>query len=208
MSERSGEYFPGWDNDLFEVIESYTPDKPSLLFSAPFTFTVRMDGGELSSFHTQEGRTPTRQEFNRLVQLMGNLFSEIEKEYGSIENYNRVNELAWEGYYYKHNPRPQTPKPPKPEALHKKVSGYVYLVKGQANYYKIGKTTNVSNRTRMFEVKLPFEIELLHVITSNDYTLAERHFHNLFSAKRGNGEWFQLEQAEIDLFKSFDVLDF
>lgn len=43
-------------------------------------------------------------------------------------------------------------------------SGYIYLIRGIRGTYKIGKTADIKNRRRTFEVKLPFEIEFEHVI--------------------------------------------
>jgi hypothetical protein len=49
------------------------------------------------------------------------------------------------------------------------TAGYVYLVKNvHAQEYKIGKTTNPKSRKRTFDLKLPFRVELLHTIYTDD----------------------------------------
>lgn len=78
----------------------------------------------------------------------------------------------------------------------KTVPGFVYLI--QSPYgYKIGKSVNVKQRTRLFSIKLPFEIELLHYARFEDYTAAERAFHLRFQNKRLEGEWFDLNESDI-----------
>lgn len=76
------------------------------------------------------------------------------------------------------------------------TSGYVYVIRSPYGY-KIGKTVNIRDRTRLFAVKLPFPVSLEHCAKFDDYTEAERNLHRMFAAKRLEGEWFDLDEADL-----------
>jgi len=81
--------------------------------------------------------------------------------------------------------------------------GYVYFIREDyAGRIKIGKTKDINQRLDTFNVKLPFHVELLHVIESNNYHYTEKLFHILFQSKRVNGEWFNLNETDISWVKS------
>lgn len=80
--------------------------------------------------------------------------------------------------------------------------GYVYLVWSKYGY-KIGKSVNVKQRTRLFSVKLPFEIRVEHYAKFNDYSQAETTLHRYFHNRRLDGEWFDLNSDDIALIKTF-----
>lgn len=80
--------------------------------------------------------------------------------------------------------------------------GYVYFLKEDyAGRIKIGKTKDINQRLDTFNVKLPFNVQLLHVIESNNYHYTEKLFHILFQAKHINGEWFELNDNDIHWIK-------
>ncbi len=66
-----------------------------------------------------------------------------------------------------------------------------YIIKSQ-DYYKIGKTSNLSMRLKSFDTHCP-HFDLVKVINDD----VERILHNYFSDKRMKLEWFKLD--EIDL---------
>lgn len=80
--------------------------------------------------------------------------------------------------------------------------GYVYVIRSQYGF-KIGKTVNIKTRTRLFEVKLPFPISVEHYAWFDDYSVAERNFHEMFGSKRKEGEWFDLAPADLARIKTF-----
>lgn len=91
------------------------------------------------------------------------------------------------------------PPPPAPRGLRPSASptgGYVYVIRSPLGF-KIGKTVNLKSRTRLFEVKLPFQISIEHYAWFDDYTHAERSFHISYHAKRLEGEWFELSAADL-----------
>lgn len=80
--------------------------------------------------------------------------------------------------------------------------GYVYLV-WSPHGYKIGKSINVKQRTRLFSVKLPFDVRVEHYAKFSDHTQAESTLHRHFHAQRLEGEWFDLGPSDIALIKTF-----
>lgn len=76
------------------------------------------------------------------------------------------------------------------------TGGYIYVIRSPHGF-KIGKTVNLKQRTRLFEVKLPFKNSLEHYAWFDDYTHAERSFHLRFHEKRLEGEWFDLAPADL-----------
>lgn len=88
--------------------------------------------------------------------------------------------------------------PPKGrDRMYQVTPGYVYVIKSEFGY-KIGKTVNLKSRTKLFSVKLPFPIELIHYAWFDDYSQAERNFHERFASQRLEGEWFGLSPEDID----------
>jgi hypothetical protein len=84
--------------------------------------------------------------------------------------------------------------------VEKDKSGYVYVVGNHdEGLYKIGMTTRTpSERVLEFSPKLPFECEIMATIRTMDARSLEREIHDLYKHKRENGEWFRLEEADID----------
>lgn len=79
--------------------------------------------------------------------------------------------------------------------------GIVYLLKS-GPHYKIGKSVNFEKRLTQIKLQLPHAVEVIHVIRAADHSRAESHWHRRFAARRLNGEWFELSEAEVAEFKS------
>lgn len=76
--------------------------------------------------------------------------------------------------------------------------GYVYIIKESFyGMYKIGKAKNLGERLNLFNVQLPFDIKLIHVIWDRNYGVIEQLLHMHFDNKRTNGEWFNLNSDDI-----------
>jgi hypothetical protein len=88
---------------------------------------------------------------------------------------------------------------PRPSAS--PTGGYIYVIRSPHDF-KIGKTVNLKQRTRLFEVKLPFKNSLEHYAWFDDYTHAERLFHLRFHDKRLEGEWFELSPTDLAEIKN------
>lgn len=80
------------------------------------------------------------------------------------------------------------------------LAGVVYVLKS-AYGYKVGRTRNVPDRMRTFGVQLPFMYTIPFCVWFEDCHSAERHYHNIFASKRINGEWFDLDEADIELIR-------
>src|SRR3989344_3336939 len=78
--------------------------------------------------------------------------------------------------------------------------GAVYLFK-HGKYYKIGKTNDTVRRGNELKIQLPENLDLIHEIKTDDTSGIEAYWHRRFEAKRMNGEWFDLNSADIKAFK-------
>lgn len=76
---------------------------------------------------------------------------------------------------------------------------YVYVIQDidVTGYYKIGRTHDLVRRLTDFNVKLPFQIGLVLVISTADAVVLETNLHHLFADKRVGGEWFALDNADL-----------
>jgi len=83
-------------------------------------------------------------------------------------------------------------------------AGFVYVIRSSYGY-KIGKTKRMKQRSQLFSVKLPFDIEVVHYAWFEDYSRAELKLHQRFKTKCLNGEWFQLTHEDVEEIKSFKL---
>lgn len=80
--------------------------------------------------------------------------------------------------------------------------GFVYLTQSPSGMYKIGHTKNPDNRMATFSVKLPFEIDYVCLIKTDDMKTLENSLHKKFEHKRVSGEFFNLSEEDIEYIKS------
>lgn len=93
-------------------------------------------------------------------------------------------------------------------ALPGKAPGYVYFVQEyMTGSFKIGKTKHIDRRMNVFNVKLPFENKLIFLIKTADHHQTESAFHHYFSAKRLEGEWFNLTRDDLAWIKRGDYTE-
>jgi len=80
--------------------------------------------------------------------------------------------------------------------------GAVYLFQhGSRNEYKIGKSVDTVRRGQEIRTLLPNDLTLVHEIKTDDPYGIEAYWHNRFSEKRLNGEWFKLNSSDIKAFR-------
>ncbi|CAM5796926.1 hypothetical protein RFUL19S_04534 [Rhizobacter fulvus] len=75
--------------------------------------------------------------------------------------------------------------------------GYVYVLDSRYGQ-KVGHTKSMPNRMRTFGVKLPFMYTIPLCAWFDDRITAEAYYHRLFAIKRLDGEWFTLNDVDID----------
>jgi hypothetical protein len=98
---------------------------------------------------------------------------------------------------------------PKPAAKKRRENweGYVYLLQSPTSAYKIGRAKDPANRAKTFGVQLPFEVEFIALIKTDDMYALELELHTQYADKRINGEWFNLDAADVETIKSMAVRD-
>lgn len=83
--------------------------------------------------------------------------------------------------------------------------GFVYLLKCKnTNIYKIGYSKNVSRRVKQLMTNIPYKLNIHHVIETEDMLGLESYLHDLYEDKRMNGEYFKLDQEDVEYIKSLN----
>lgn len=79
--------------------------------------------------------------------------------------------------------------------------GYVYVVKLD-KHYKIGISKTPESRLKEFTL-LPYELETIILERVIDYDKREKELHEHFADKRVRGEWFLLDNNDIEYIKNY-----
>jgi hypothetical protein len=123
------------------------------------------------------------------------LLSKAHYEYGLISIEYTKDEIS---QFFRDNYNIQNATPNNsPQPVKTRHTGYVYLLQSPTKAYKIGRSKNPENRLKTFSVKLPFEVEYIALIKTNDMVGLERQLHQRFADKRVNGEWFELSSEDV-----------
>ena len=79
---------------------------------------------------------------------------------------------------------------------------FIYLIKQDPNLYKIGVSKDPENRCKSLQTANGVLLELVKKIpVKHDYR-TERALHNYFSSKKTIGEWFCLEEKDVESFET------
>lgn len=81
----------------------------------------------------------------------------------------------------------------------KQEQGYIYVIK-VFDYYKIGKTQNPNNRFGEY-TKLMQEPEVIVLRNVYNYHNVEIKLHQMFEHKHTRGEWYELNDNDIELIR-------
>jgi len=110
---------------------------------------------------------------------------------------NSISTSDWPGWGKYIGPRPIF------EARSFDRSGFIYLIRnGHSNHYKIGISKNVVSRLNTLQTGNPEKLSLISFFPSINTYNQEQELHNHYSEKRVAGEWFVLEQHDINYFLS------
>lgn len=106
------------------------------------------------------------------------------------------------------SPKAQVATTPVGNTSKARQEGYIYIIRAVTpqNHYKIGLSKEPVTRIETMGVKLPFPIEALHLIPTNDMFSAERLLHSRYDEKRVNGEWFALSDDDVAEICQIDQL--
>lgn len=85
----------------------------------------------------------------------------------------------------------------------KRFGDFVYIFRCK-EFYKIGRCFSVPNRLSMMQVGCPFPIEEIYSRKVQNPVLLEKKLHKLFSNKHHRGEWFILD--DYDLQEAVNVI--
>jgi hypothetical protein len=86
------------------------------------------------------------------------------------------------------------------------MEGFIYVFKMvETNFYKIGmtETESVKERFTQFKTYAPSGAEITMIIEADNAREKEKFFHELMKVKRKNGEWFELNEDDLNLLRSY-----
>lgn len=116
-------------------------------------------------------------------------------EYYNKNNYdndfiNSLNDKIWDEEYNSYN-----------RIKVKKIKTYVYImIDHNTKYYKIGKSDSPLKREKTLQSEKP-TIQLIYYFESYDND--EKILHQKFKDKRIRGEWFNLDENDIEYIKNY-----
>lgn len=76
--------------------------------------------------------------------------------------------------------------------------GYVYIVRSESGFCKIGRSVDPNDRVKTFGVLLPFEVDFELLIPHFNHRSLERELHMKYASRRAGGEWFALTEEDIN----------
>lgn len=76
--------------------------------------------------------------------------------------------------------------------------GFIYVIGCAEGYYKIGRCRYINQRVKQLRIQLPFKIELVHMLFVSFPAYEERCIHEFFRERRVNGEWFRLDEKDLE----------
>jgi len=147
------------------------------------------------SYDASELNSAPHKNLERIIQQCKNVinstFLELEDwELETLSSLAHDSRMIIEGYRF---------GKPKMDKSHRIQKGYVYLIRAiePHSHYKIGLSKTPVKRIESLDVKLPFPIEVIHLIKTDDMRGLEKSLHSKYAEKRINGEWFALSDDDV-----------
>lgn len=76
--------------------------------------------------------------------------------------------------------------------------GDVYLAQAETGHYKIGISRNPDRRIKHFDTIMPVRVFLIHNFPCDNCRKAEEELHQRYANQRTAGEWFLLDDYDIE----------
>jgi|SRR5688572_16922262 len=81
--------------------------------------------------------------------------------------------------------------------------GYLYVLES-SNLYKIGYSFDPDTRLRRLQTGSATPLTVVHLIRTPHFRELEKKLHRRFAAKRIHGEWYALDNADIEYMARLD----
>lgn len=92
--------------------------------------------------------------------------------------------------------------------VHEQHPWVLYVAREPYGTVKIGITKYLEQRMSSLATACPYDIEVLFTVEVADARWAERQIHERFAHKRVKGEWFRLDEDEIESLRMPTFADF
>jgi len=79
----------------------------------------------------------------------------------------------------------------------------LYVIKCN-EFYKIGMTSDlVEYRMKYMQIGNPYQLEIIASYKGNNIPSKEKYLHKMFFKKREHGEWFKLNEIDLEVIESY-----
>ena len=83
--------------------------------------------------------------------------------------------------------------------------GYIYIAyiddSNSSRFYKIGLARNVDARIKQHQTSIPFDLKIAMSFYVSNMKQKEMELHVLFSSKNVRGEWYLLDNDDLEIIK-------
>jgi hypothetical protein len=76
--------------------------------------------------------------------------------------------------------------------------GYIYILSDGCGNYKIGRTAKLDQRIKQLAIQLPYKVYVAMAFRVVNSVYYEQKLHHWYQDKRTNGEWFKLDDGDLD----------
>lgn len=81
----------------------------------------------------------------------------------------------------------------------------LYVIKC-SEFHKIGMTSDlVEYRMKYMQIGNPYEMEIIATYQGDNIPYKEKELHKLFSSKKERGEWFRLDEVDLEVISDFMI---